>query len=261
MGILRRFNLNRMAKKGELQPLVMMLTKEPEAIRCDAASALSLIRDSCNVKIAREALVKALLEDSCLDVRIHAAKSLGKIGDPIAVSPLIDSIRNEALKPFFAPKHTILPTEKQVNQVSGRGEYMRLVKIIPDCLKHFGENAVEPLIRVLNDNSARIRGVALLALKNIGSKKAENHIEKILSDEKEDIIMRAMASVALDRVRKRDYLDHFRTYLKEGSSKFEAVFALQNLKEIEGGDFSSLERIEQGMDTEYFQESIKKFLL
>ncbi|HEB93041.1 MAG TPA: hypothetical protein ENI94_06165 [Gammaproteobacteria bacterium] len=77
-------------KQAVVQALHRLLNKGDELDRCCACRSLGVLGSSDTV----QTLVKHLRDDD-IDVCIDAAESLGLLGDPAAVAPLIESLHND----------------------------------------------------------------------------------------------------------------------------------------------------------------------
>lgn len=83
----RRHAVWALARLGQAEPLIALLASDSEDLRAQAARGLAECRD---VPVA--ALIP-LLEDPSPRVVYHAAQSLGALGDPVAINPLLELLR------------------------------------------------------------------------------------------------------------------------------------------------------------------------
>ena len=98
------------------------------------------------------------LNDSDSHVRYRAARALGKIGDPLAVAPLILALNDSDNRSAAA-----------------------------EALIDIGEPAVAHLILALNDSDRSIRKVAAAALGEIGDPQAIDPLITALNDSDNDV--------------------------------------------------------------------------
>lgn len=255
MGFFQRRKYVKLAKSGELGPVLNALKSNDVQIRLDVIYAIGESRN----KAATETLIN-LLSDANLNIRVNAAEALGKIGGPTAITPLINSLKNDSLKSFMALPKTVVPTEKSGQYEAGKGEYMALVAAAAKALEQIGTDSVDKLIEALTDGSARVRGVAIITLKNIGSKKCINALNVIAENKSENLIIRAAAVFAIDKIT-NDSNPKFASFVtSEMASPLEAYMALDVMKETSRGDYSSFEKVEQGFTANYLIDSIKKHM-
>lgn len=165
MGFFQRRKYVKLAKSGELGPVLNALKSNDVQIRLDVIYAIGESRN----KAAAETLIN-LLSDADLNIRVNAAGALGKIGSPNAITPLINCLKNDSLKPFMELPKTVVPTEKSGHYEAGKGEYMALVAAAAKALEQIGTDSVDKLIEALTDGSARVRGVAIITLKILGQR-------------------------------------------------------------------------------------------
>ena len=138
--------------------------------RSEAASALVEIGEP-----AVEPLIQALNDPNAKDwVRMSMADTLGKIGDPRAVEPLISALGDEAVVRSAATS----------------------------ALGKIGDpRAVEPLISALGDEDEGFRCEAAAALGEIGDPRAVEPLTRALEDESEWV--RETAAEALEKIRSK----------------------------------------------------------
>ena len=146
-----------------LNRLIKQLKDKNKYVRGSAANELGKIGDS----LAVEPLISCL-KGNGWEVRWYAAKALGNIGDSRAVEPLIASLKD--------------------NHV--------LCRYAAEALGRIGDSrAVEPLISCLKDNDSDVRSSAAEALGRIG-KPAVEPLISCLKDDNQDV--RSLAVIALD---------------------------------------------------------------
>ena len=139
-----------------IEGLIQQVNDPNETVQIDAIEGLNdnleFISDSIHPKVV-ESLINAL-EDDNPSVRWRAADTLGKIGDPVAVDALINTLGDE---------------ERVSYAVETLGE-------IGDA------SAVEPLINVLEEGSYNVQNGAIVALGKIGDIRAAPALVKCLMD-------------------------------------------------------------------------------
>jgi HEAT repeat protein len=128
--------------------------------------------DKLEAKEDAKGLIKALRSKES-DVRMSAAKALGKIGDARAVEPLIQALRDD----------------------DGDDELQRTVTA---ALQKLGMGAVEPLIRAMRDSNANVRSRAAWTLGEIRDARAVEPLIRALKDECDDV--RGVSADALGKI-------------------------------------------------------------
>ncbi len=151
---LKKKNYNKLTKMGEIaiKPLTESLDDNNNnyLTRIEAVKALEKIGNPRAV----EPLINAL-KDKYLDVRSHAAEALGRIGDPRAVEPLIEALKDE--NGFVS-------------------------KTVAEALANIGEPSVKPLIKALKNSDSCLRSNAAGTLGLIGDVRAVEPLIKLLND-------------------------------------------------------------------------------
>jgi HEAT repeat protein len=179
---------------GTVDELIRQLESGDERARRQAAHALGDHHDPRAI----DALIRTL-EDSSVgyDVRAEAARALGRIGDTKAVEPLIRTMANEtgwdvgtlftaiveALGAFRDPQIT-----DALVKALGYG-YQTARTAAETLKKHRGRRAVEPLIRILDDDAAghgtHTRQFAAELLGVLGDPRAIPALAKALREEED----------------------------------------------------------------------------
>jgi len=172
--------------------LIRQLESGDVRARRQAARALGDYRDPRAI----DALIR-ILKDSSVDddVRAEAARALGRIGDPKAVEPLIRTMEKEtgwhvgtlftaiveALGAFRAPR----VTDALIAALSY--DYQTARTAAETLKRHRDRRAVEPLIRILDDDAARhdthTRRLAAEVLGVLGDPRAIPALAKALREE------------------------------------------------------------------------------
>ncbi len=134
---------------------------------------------------AVEPLLRVLREkDPKRDVRDHAARALGKIGDPLALQPLLEALDHEK-QPVRSAASSALgemgeaafrPLADRLRHPSLRvqlGAIRGIVRINQAAISRTGrttrrEQSVKLLAAQLDDESPRVRGAALSGLRSLG---------------------------------------------------------------------------------------------
>ena len=96
------------------------------------------------------------LKDENKNVRLNAAKILAFIGDSKAIHPLIEALED--------------------NNKLVRRE-------VSTAISRMGAEAVDPLIKILNNSDWRVKGAAAWSLGNMKDKKALPYLKELLDDE------------------------------------------------------------------------------
>lgn len=249
MGWLTRQRFKKLYREGDIESLLRIVEDKNSSLRMDALRILSLANESRAVDV----LTRCLLEDSDINVRILVARALGKVDNSDVVEPLINAIRTESLRPFMARTDTIVPTDEQM---MGRGIYLGLIKTVAKSLQRIGESAVDPLVKILTDPSPRIRGVAIVALNGIRSDKSVHALETVVDNPAEDGCLRVLAGAALHHITgQSSCLER----IAVAQSKTELLLARDFVnRALFKGDFSEIERIQQGMTTEKLVAFIRR---
>lgn len=138
-----------MEKEENVARLIESLKEDDEHVRVQVLELLEEIGSP-----AVEQLIEALSSGE-KNIRIGSAKALGEIKDPRAITPLIETLKDD---------------NKWVRrEASG-------------ALSKMGESAVDPLLGILDDADWKVRGAAAWALGSIGDKRAIEPLKKALDD-------------------------------------------------------------------------------
>lgn len=253
MGFFQRRKLARLVKDGNVDTVLEVLGSNSEVDRCDAAHALG----GSDEKRSVDALT-ILLTDSSLRVRAQAATSLGKIRTISAVVPLINSIKNESLAPFMTKgeKITVVPTKAE-EEAEGHGQYMPFVSAVASALINIGASTTAPLRQFLFDDSVRIKGIVANVLRKVGTEEAMSDLSLALTlapINNEDFCIRAILALAFDRIGKHN---HYETIMQH-ASPYESMRAQSLVRKMDNGDYSDLEKIEQGLTTDTMMKALQE---
>ncbi|WP_292485733.1 HEAT repeat domain-containing protein, partial [Methanohalobium sp.] len=152
-----------------------------------------------------DSLIKDLLNSSNEDTRIKAAKALGEKRSQNAIDSLIKAFEDESVYVKIAAANSLgkignPATEELLEVLDSHNEDVRKfsVKALEDIKN---DNTVDELSDVLlNDKSSDVRESAAKALGNIGDKRAaEPLINALLNDTDEDV--RSNSAVALGKIK------------------------------------------------------------
>lgn len=182
--MVKKLGFDKKVPLADIEQCFRALRDENESIRLIATDIFRELR----YRPAVLSLIHALQFDSSFVVRWRAADALGKIGDPLAMEPLIRALNDE--------------------NPNVRG-YAAL------ALGRFGINApVIPLIPILRDTDYRVRDCAAEALGSIGSIEAANLLLQALEYE-EDFDVRIKIADSLYVIIINDW--EIRDYLKKNA--------------------------------------------
>ena len=117
-------------------------------------------------------LIEVLNGDD-IELKKGAAKVLGYIKDPASIDPLIK---------------TLYDNNKMLRREAST------------ALSHMGDDAVDPLLEIVDDEDWRVRGAAIWALGGIGNEKALDAAKKLVNDEKNYVVVGA--KFAIDNIEK-----------------------------------------------------------
>lgn len=183
---------------------------------------------------AVRALAQALINDIDYNVRLNAAESLGKIGDPRAVEPLakatedseeaVRSVATQALGKIGKPAvesliEALKSSDDSVRMYAAMGlgkiKDLRAVKPLVEAMRiktrlggaegsaaqaltEIGEPAVEPLIAVLKESDEKVRRLAAISLGDISDIRAVEALIDALKDSSKKV--RGDAAKALKKI-------------------------------------------------------------
>jgi pterin-4a-carbinolamine dehydratase len=194
--------------------------------RKKAAVKLGNLKDKRSVNL----LIKTL-DDSDRSVQKASARSLGKIGDDKAIKPLIRILRFVDLEFRWAAK---------------------------EALVEIGESCEDNLISIMESKSYHQREMAIEALSEIESEKAEIPIKKALSDEESTVRWRAARAVS------KWYDEDSVNTLKELSQKDpdrkvreEATKSLKTIESVAKNLFNDFEKHLEYISTDIKSRNIK----
>lgn len=210
--------LGNIGDKKAVEPLINALNHEWKYTRKEAAISLGKIGGDK----ATDALINLLAKDDPSgEVQKTTAEALGKIGNEKSVDVLITALSR---------KRDSLIRDGAINA---------LVELKTP-------KAVDPLIRVLNDNFFGTRRNAALALGEIGDKKAIESLTKLLNDK--EPVVRESAAKALEKLG-----------FEPSSEKEKAVilFAFKKWDELEKAGDAGIETLVEFLnDGTYVKEKI-----
>jgi HEAT repeat protein len=146
---------------SHVDKIVLFLGNRDSSVRKDASDALKKIG-----KVAVVPLINALYKNDDIQIRINAVMILKDIDDPLAVEPLIDTLKDK-------------PLTSSLEADTLRFEAAKALGNIRDA------RAIEPLIAALSDENFKVRGEAAEALSKIGEPSVEPLI-KLLKVENTD---------------------------------------------------------------------------
>ncbi|MBS7281565.1 MAG: HEAT repeat domain-containing protein [Candidatus Freyarchaeota archaeon] len=168
----------KLGKMADCSELVEPLKQEIQDARKGAAQALGMIGDPRAV----EPLIQTLKDEPGL--RKEVVQALGMIGDPRAVEPLIQTLKDEP------------GLRKEVVQALG---------MIGD------PRAVEPLIQTLKDENREVREAAAIALARIGDERA---VEPLIQAQSHTLVAPQFLREAMRTFKKEKNLEAFKLLAK-----------------------------------------------
>jgi HEAT repeat protein len=180
-------------KASVFEPIAAALKEDEESdVRVAAARGLGFLGDDRGV-----GPLALALHDPVPEVRTAAAQALRRVGDTRAIEPLLNSLRdpNHNVRWHVATALTALgwrpnsDTEFVLRSVA-LGQHEEAAA--------YGEEAVESLIKCLEDASSPKRQEAAVALGKIGDSRAVKPLEGVLEDE--DGHLRVSAIEALSQI-------------------------------------------------------------
>lgn len=176
------FNLGEMKVKEAVNELCRMLKEDSnKVVRNNAARALGKIGDPVAVDILSETIF-----DKDYYIRLNSTWSLGKIKDKRGVEPLLRLIKGGGAKIFSESGAESEITRGDPNSEILKTDGMRYHDVQISAIKALGEikdeRAVGPLIAEFRDEQGTIRSAIALSLAKIGSKEAIPSLIEALND-------------------------------------------------------------------------------
>jgi HEAT repeat protein len=179
-------------------------------------------------------LIDALQSDKAWWVRNFAVGSLGKIGSERGIDPLIEAVNDENLYVRRAAVSVLgdLKPEKAVLPLVGamRDDDWQVRLQVPDILIRFGSGVEEHFLEALKDENKWTKMGAINVLGRLKSDDAVLPLISLLEDQEQ--MVRDEAAVGLSRINSRtaldplfDLLEHERSYVRE-----EAAWVLGEMK-------------------------------
>jgi len=138
--------LGRMGETKAIPPIIKLLKDPEDEVRIAACLSLGLFKDPKTF----DEITNVLLDDTKIEVRQAAAKSLGHTGHPSALPYLMEALRD----PFWWYER-----EAQAGDLF-------------DAICKMGTAAVDPLIEALKDNEGAVRKYAALLLGRLADERA-----------------------------------------------------------------------------------------
>ena len=200
-------NVDRMWDKRNISGLIKALNypKDPK-VREKAAYILGEIRG----RGAVEPLIAAL-KDTEVEVCEKAATALGKMGDTHAIDPLLETLKHKNYRVREATAKALDKLGWKPEHDEAAGAYWSAKKEWYKC-EILGSPAVEPLIRLLNDEYHDIQIAAARSLGDIGDPRAVEPLIVSLHDSYDDV--RSEAARALGKLGDRRAVEPLITILK-----------------------------------------------
>jgi HEAT repeat protein len=191
MGIVYLFkqdvgNVEKLRGRKDVLGLIKVLqSKSDSEVRIKAEKALG----DLGAEIAVEPLILALKDDNWR-VRYEAARALGKIKGAMAVEPLIQILKDEDGDFRMRAAAALDELDWKPGDDTERSHYS-IAKKEWDELARLGEQAVEPIILALKDESWEVRRGAAAALGEIGDVRAVEPLILALNDEYRNVNIKA----------------------------------------------------------------------
>ncbi|MDP2922145.1 MAG: HEAT repeat domain-containing protein [Candidatus Omnitrophota bacterium] len=165
---------------GAVEPLIKVLNDEDLHTRMQAAIALGNIGD-------RRAITPliASLKDNHYMVGEYAAEALGKLKDPDAIMPLFNVLKDPLVRAYTAKALAQIDVDRAIklmNSAMKENPVENCVWVIP-AMEEFGDQAVEPLLSLLDNPDEKIRSRAANSLRNLlarGSAKKQEIVDGIM---------------------------------------------------------------------------------
>ena len=223
--VLRLFkpNIEKMEEENDVEGLIRASQKEKDyEIRARAAGALGNIGDPRAV----EPLSKGL-KDTYNPVRVEVANALGKIRDPRIVEPLLEALSDQDInvkeKAWDALQKSCdaRDTEPLIEALHNSETRDYAAKI----LGKIGRPAVEPLIKLIQNEEYFVRVSAIEQLGIIGDERAVDPLIGLLRDQ--DLM--TLAVKALGIIGDKRAVDPLIELFEEGHSTKDIVRALEQI--------------------------------
>ncbi len=184
---------------SSVDSLIGFLKDSEDEVRGRAAEALGEIGD-----IKATPFLVELLKDDISDVRIKAADALGQLKDSAAIGPLVEA-RND--------------------------DDYEVAEVAIWALRDMGDEALQPLLRILKEDNVDARKMAAQTLGHMGHKKAIKPLIEALNDESEYV--RRGASWGLGKIKADEGMEPLIEALDDDEwwVRMDAATALGNFKE------------------------------
>jgi HEAT repeat protein len=150
-------------------------------------------------------LIESLREDRNVDVRVRAARALGRLGGFEVVEPLVEALSDENSQVCITATDALI----EIGEVATDALIISLknekVNVRCDATRALGElgniKAVEPVIEMLKDEWVNVRIYAVTSLGKLGDTKAVPALIEVLQNDSENELVRAGAAAALGVLR------------------------------------------------------------
>ena len=172
-----------------VEPLIRVLKTKDELVRNSALKKLEEMDQSVID------LLLQLLKNESWKVRELAIKALGRLGDPKAIVPLLQVLKNieeefevtqSAREAFNTIIHLIDPRSLEPLIYALKDVHTPIRSCVAECLGRLRDSrAVEPLIKALQDESWQVRKSVMSALSGIGDSRAVEPLLQIVKDKNE----------------------------------------------------------------------------
>lgn len=198
-----------------IKPLLELLNEEKSLVRTNAMEAVAMIGGEDVLPI----IIKALAE-SDTDVRKSAIISLGIIGSEKAIPTLAKALSTEYMLQNRRLIHRALmdiginPSLRFLLDVLTKKDYLNICYVIEAIGSLQSEEAIDPLIRFLDNNPDQCKKEIVDAIGNIGGDYGSKKLVDLLQRNDKDIKLYAIE--ALGRTKEREATKHLIKFV-EGS--------------------------------------------
>jgi|APFre7841882724_1041349.scaffolds.fasta_scaffold13111_3 HEAT repeat protein len=158
-------------------PLLAALNHRKTTVRLGAIEALGTIRDQRSCK----PLIYLLEQDENAEVRWVAALSLGSLGSPDAISPLVRALKDPDRYVRYGAAQALQALSWIPRNDTDRAYYSIAFQNWKQVAE-IGGGATGPLIEILRDHDATTRAEVVDALGEIGNASSQKVFEQVLKD-------------------------------------------------------------------------------
>ena len=190
-------------------------------------------------------MIESLREDRNVDVRVRAARALGRLGGEIVVEPLVEALNDENPQVCITATDALIEIGDVATDALIASLDHEKVNVRCDATRALGEignkKAVDKVINMLYDEWVNVRIYAVTSLGKLNDTKAVPALIDVMKNREENELVRAGAAAALGVLRDQRALLPLRELIMEAEELGELEdTALKSFKKIMAANWQSI---------------------